>query len=85
MRRREREESLTVVVDTSPLIHLAKLDRLDLLAQLYREVMVPAAVWEEVAAKPGSEGARLGAFREAQRIGPLRPGEDWLMMIPVAY
>ena len=38
------------IVDTSPLIFLAKLDRLDLLRRSADEVLVPAAVIEEVRA-----------------------------------
>lgn len=40
------------VVDTSPLLFLAKLERLDLLQQGADSVYIPQAVWEEVCAKP---------------------------------
>ncbi len=39
------------VVDTSPLIFLAKLDRLDLLRQSADVIYIPNAVWEEVRSK----------------------------------
>lgn len=44
-----------VVADSSPLVYLARLGRLDLLRVLHGEVLVPAAVWREVAL----EGAHL--------------------------
>jgi predicted nucleic acid-binding protein len=40
------------VVDTSPLIFLAKLNRLDLLRRSADELLVPTAVIEEVRASP---------------------------------
>ena len=40
------------VVDTSPLIFLAKLDRLDLLRKGADEILAPPAVIEEVRAHP---------------------------------
>jgi len=38
-----------VVADSSPLIYLARLNRLELLRSLYSEVFIPPAVWREVA------------------------------------
>ena len=38
----------TIVGDSSPLIALAMIDRLDLLIKLYNRVVIPQAVWEEV-------------------------------------
>ena len=35
---------MTVVSDTSALIHLARIDRFDLLRRLYSEIIVPEAV-----------------------------------------
>lgn len=50
---------MKVVVNATPLISLALLDRLSLLKQMFEEVVVPLAVYEEVvihgAGKPGSE------------------------------
>jgi uncharacterized protein len=45
------------VVDTSPLIFLAKLDRLDLLRKSASEVLIPEAVLREVKEQP-DEGSR---------------------------
>jgi uncharacterized protein len=54
---------VTVVVNTSPLILLAKIGQLDLLARLYSEVIVPDAVWPEpqaeLQAKPGHEAQQI--------------------------
>jgi predicted nucleic acid-binding protein len=47
------------VVDTSPLIFLAKLDRLDLLRKSAEEVLVPAAVIEEVRAYPDEASRKI--------------------------
>ncbi len=38
----------SIVADSSPLIALAIIDQLELLPRLYRQVMLPLAVWEEV-------------------------------------
>ena len=40
-----------VVADSSPLISLALIQQLELLPQLYKEVLVPSAVWNEVTVK----------------------------------
>jgi len=39
---------VSIVSDSSALINLARIGRLDLLQQLYREVTIPEAVWHEV-------------------------------------
>lgn len=74
---------MKVVVNTSPLILLAKIHRLQLLARLYQKVMIPAAVWEELSAKPGSDSAGIQAFCEAQGIIPRRPAQRWLRSVPL--
>jgi hypothetical protein len=56
---------VTVVVNTSPLILLAKIGQLDLLARLYSEVIVPDAVWTELQAKPGHETQQIEALIQA--------------------
>lgn len=50
---------MIVIVNTSPLILLAKIGQLDLLAHLYSEVIVPDAVWVELQAKPGHEAQQI--------------------------
>ena len=39
---------LKVVSNSSPLIHLGKIDLLDLLAEQFHEILIPRAVWQEV-------------------------------------
>lgn len=50
---------MSVVSNASPLINLARIGRLDLLRELYGEVCIPNAVWQEVvvdgAGLPGAE------------------------------
>lgn len=43
---------MLVVSDTSPIINLAAVGRADLLASLYGELVVPPAVWRELASLP---------------------------------
>jgi len=57
-----------VISDSSPLIYLAWLGHFDLLRQLYAQLVVPAAVWDEVALRGGSlPGA--GELRAAVQAG----------------
>lgn len=70
------ERPRVVVVNTTPVIALALIDRLDLLRQLYGEVLVPPAVQNEVLA--GGESS-IGSVEFAGsawvRVTPLRdPG-----------
>ncbi len=62
---------LLVVCDATPLIYLAKIGRFDLLHNLHEEVLVPPAVWQEVAVQGASfpEGA---AIRQAADDGWLQ-------------
>lgn len=49
---------MKVVVNASPLINMARIGRLDLLQVLYRELLMPHAVWQEtVIAGAGEPGA----------------------------
>jgi predicted nucleic acid-binding protein len=41
---------LIVVSDTSPILNLARIGRLELLPLLYRQVLIPSAVFEELTA-----------------------------------
>ena len=49
---------MIVVSDTSPVLNLARIGRLELLALLYRQVLIPSAVYDELTAyKSGLPGA----------------------------
>lgn len=49
---------MTVVSNTSPIINLAFIGLLDLLPQLYGEISIPEAVWEEIVVRgKGQPGA----------------------------
>ena len=62
---------LAVVSDSSPLVYLTRLDRFDLLRQLYDRVFIPGAVWREVAEEGATkpEGTNV---RQAVSAGWLR-------------
>lgn len=64
-----------VIVDSSTLIHLAAIDRLDLLREFYREVVAPEAVWREsVLQRVGRPGVER--IEEAKR-------EGWITVEPI--
>jgi hypothetical protein len=54
---------MAAVADTSPLILLAKIDRLTLLPELYHEVFIPPAVAMELQAKPDALSPELHELR----------------------
>jgi hypothetical protein len=56
---------LKVVLNTSPQILLAKIGRLDLLTQLYSDILIPASVLDELIAKPGGEIKKIQALIRA--------------------
>ena len=57
---------MKVVSNASPLINLARIGRLDLLQQLYGELLIPEAVWQEVvvdgSGQPGAEIIKSAAW-----------------------
>lgn len=59
---------MAAVADTSPLIFLAKVNRLTLLPELYREVFLPPAVETELRAKPDRAWPELDRFIASARI-----------------
>lgn len=69
---------MSAVPDSSPLIVLDKLRRLDLIPTLYGDVFLPSAVVDEVLVKPEALGSDLRAFvtgapvRRAQNARLLR-------------
>jgi uncharacterized protein len=74
---------LKIVCNTSPLILLAKIGRLDTLIRLYREPMIPKAVEDELRAKPGQENDQAKAFLKEGKLQLRRVNEKTLAGIPV--
>ena len=66
------ESPLLVVTNTTPLISLALIGKLELLRTLYGEVVVPRAVYTEVLAgglsHPGREAVRLADWLRVQEL-----------------
>lgn len=65
-----------IVADASPLIHLSRIGRLELLRRLYGTVLIPKGVWEEVvtqaAGRPGASETRSGQ------------AEGWIKIVSVS-
>ncbi len=63
---------MIVVSNTSPLTNLAAIGQFDLLRQLYSEVHIPHAVWEELNAEglqwPGSESVATAGWVECRAV-----------------
>lgn len=58
---------MRVVCNTSPLILLAKIQRLELLAQLYNEIIIPEAVLDEIWTKSSWETDQINALLEGRK------------------
>lgn len=63
------------VTNASPLIALAKIDRFFLLKQLFQDILIPEAVWEEVVTR--------GAGKPAAELTVSAEREEWLRLQPV--
>jgi predicted nucleic acid-binding protein len=63
---------MSVVSNASPLINLALIGQLDLLRQLYGELVIPDAVWREVvlegAGQPGAKEVEAAAWIRVQSV-----------------
>jgi uncharacterized protein len=57
---------MTIVSNASPLIALIRIEQLDLMRQLYSEIIIPDAVWHEVVVEgddqPGAEAASSASW-----------------------
>jgi uncharacterized protein len=73
---------MPAVSNSSPLIFLAAIDRINLLRTIYGEIMVPPAVWREAVIRgAGRPGAR--ETRDASWIRVIAPSEhDLAQVIP---
>jgi len=63
---------MSVVSNASPLISLARIGRLDLLRQLYGELLIPEAVWHEVViegvGQPGADEVKAATWIKTQSV-----------------
>lgn len=60
---------MIIVANTTPIISLASIGRLDILEKLFGNVMIPEAVYQEIKAKPGYGYEQVdGAFIEVRAI-----------------
>ena len=63
---------MSIVSNASPLINLARINKLDLLRDLYQHVIVPEAVWTEVViegmGQPGAEEVKGAAWIKKQVV-----------------
>ena len=61
---------MSVVSDASPLINLARIGKLGLLRQLYGELIIPEAVWQETVVEgdgqPGADGIKSANWIRTQ-------------------
>ncbi|MBI4448402.1 hypothetical protein HY641_00050 [Candidatus Woesearchaeota archaeon] len=67
-----------IVSNTSILIFLTKLGRIDLIRELYGRVAIPQAVFEELLAKSPAEGATLQPLLNIEKETTDLPGMDFL-------
>ena len=71
------------VCNTSPLLVLAKIQRLDLLTQLYARLVIPRAVFDEIGAKADDAAAQIQALVATPRVTVQRATPQTLAGLPV--
>jgi predicted nucleic acid-binding protein len=63
---------MNVVSDSSPLVALARIDKLDLVRLLYENVLIPDAVWQEIvirgAGQPGSNEVKTAPWIRVRSV-----------------
>lgn len=59
---------MRAVCNTSPIILLAKIRRLELLTQLYREVLIPSSVMGEIEVSPSEEAMQVRSLLQEGRF-----------------
>lgn len=74
---------MKTVCNTSPLILLAKIHRLDTLARLYGELMIPKAVADEIGAKPGKENDQVQVLIKKGTLHLSQASEKILAELPI--
>lgn len=73
---------MRVVCDTSPLILLAKIGRLELLFRLYEQVAIPVSVLDEVRVRSTDETTGIEALVENQAVEIERGSPEVLQSVP---
>jgi predicted nucleic acid-binding protein len=73
---------LRVISDTSPLILLAKIGRLELLFQLYGQVVVPVSVLDEIRGRSTEETTAIESLVENQALEIQRGSPEALERVP---
>jgi predicted nucleic acid-binding protein len=73
---------MTVVCNTSPLLVLAKIQRLGLLTQLYARLVIPGAVVDEVGAKADDAAVQIQALVATPRVTVQRATPQTLAGLP---
>jgi predicted nucleic acid-binding protein len=74
---------VNVVCNTSPLLVLAKIQRLGLLTQLYARLVIPGAVFDEIGAKADDAAAQMQALVATPRVTVQRATPQTLVALPV--
>lgn len=74
---------MNVVCNTSPLLVLAKIQRLGLLTQLYARLVIPRAVLEEIGAKADDAAAQIQALVATPPVTVQRATPQTLAVLPV--
>jgi predicted nucleic acid-binding protein len=63
---------MIIVSNSSPLINLARISKLDILRQLYGNIVIPEAVWDEVVVKgykyPGAKEIKESTWIKVQTV-----------------
>jgi uncharacterized protein len=64
-----------IIADSSPLISLAIIEQLDLLPQLYQQILLPPAIWDEVTVQgvglPGAQAVSQVTWLQIQEPNPV--------------
>lgn len=64
--------SIVIVSNASPLINLARIGKLELLHQLYGEISIPEAVWQEIvvegAGQPGADEVKSAPWIKRRSV-----------------
>jgi hypothetical protein len=73
---------VTVVLDTSPLILLAKIEQLELLTALYDTILIPWSVLDKVKARRRADTRAVLCWCDERSISVLRASERYVHTLP---